>query len=265
MKWIKRLSIFLGCLYLLICGLLFFYQDALIFHPRARAWDHSYGNYEEDWVSLTDGTRLNALRIKAKAGNGQGVVLYLHGNVGDNGRSIYQTRTLQGLSYDLYLVDYRGFGKSESIVDGEEDMTEDFQLVYDRLVGEYGEENIILAGYSLGTGPASFLAANNEPKGVVLIAPYTSLVDMKNEFFWMFPDFLMKYELNNLRYLQASKSPVTILHGTADKLIPFRMGEQLAAIDAGRMKLVALQETGHRGAVLHAQFGKAVAALIAGK
>lgn len=110
--------------------------------------------------------------------------------------------------------------------------------------------------------PACYLAANNEPAGLVLVAPYTSLVDMKNEFFRMFPDFLMKYELNNLGHLERTACPVRIVHGTADELIPYAMAERLEAVDPGRIRLDALEGIGHRGAVLQPAFGAAVAELI---
>lgn len=256
MKWMKRLLYFLGILYLLFCGLLFFAQDALIFHPRALGPDHSYGSYEEEWIELSDGERLNALWLRKPAA--KGVILYLHGNVGSNGRSLYQTRSIVDLGYDLFLVDYRGFGKSTGEVDGEAAMTEDLQAVYDRLKRDYAEENIVLLGYSLGSGPASYLAANNAPKAAVLVAPYRSLLAMKNEFFWMFPDFLMKYRLDNAAHLAAASCPVTLLHGTADELIPFSMSQQLAAIDPGRIKLVKLPNVSHRGAIMNARLAAEV-------
>lgn len=263
MKWIKRLAIALIVLYLGIGASLFAFQEDLLFHPRPRPADHQYGNnvYVEEWIALPDGERLHALNLPAAAGAGRGVVLYLHGNVGDNGRSLRQTRLLEDSGYDRFLVDYRGFGKSEGQVDEEADMTEDLQAVYDYLKKTYPEDRIILAGYSMGSGPASYLAANNAPAGVVLIAPYTSLVAMKNEFFWMFPDLLMKYELNNLEHLAAASCPVHILHGTADQLIPFRMAETLAALDPERITLEPLPGVGHRGAVLHDAFGRAVRAM----
>jgi len=256
MKWIKRLTYTLGILYLLLAGLLYFGQDSLIYHPTALSADHNYGDYEEEWIDLPDGERLNALRLRSAPS--KGVVLYLHGNVGSNGRSLYQTKNLRGLGYDLYLVDYRGFGKSSGKITKEADMTEDLQIVYDRLAAVYGESNILLLGYSLGSGPASFLAAHNQPLGAVLVAPYRSLTAMKNEFFWMFPDFLLKYRLNNEAHLAAAKVPITILHGTEDELIPIQMGQALAALDPSRIKLIELSGVSHRGAILNRRVGEAV-------
>lgn len=265
MRFLKGLLIVFGALYLVIACLLYAYQEAVIFHPRARAADHIYSDYPEEWIEVEEGVRLNALMIPDKpAERAEGVILYLHGNKGDNGRSLHQVKSLMGMGYDLYLVDYRGFGKSEGIIGGEENMTDDLQIVYNELKQHYQEENILLVGYSLGTGPASFLAAENEPRGVVLVAPYTSLIDMKNEFLWMFPDFLLTYELSNLRHLRESRAPVKILHGTNDKLIPIAMGEQLKEVDTDRIELLPLEGVSHRGAIFSDQFSKAVEELIGG-
>lgn len=258
-KWLKRIGILLGALYLVLAVAIYVKQEVLIFHPRAHAADYSYGSYPEKWINTTDGTRLHALHLR---NGGQGVILYLHGNVGDNGRSLYQTNSLRDLGYDLFLVDYRGFGKSEGQLSTEADMTEDLQAVYDHLKTEFSEDKIILAGYSLGSGPASYLAANNQPEAVVLVAPYTSLTDMKNRFFWIFPDFLLKYKLDNRTNLARSNSPVYILHGTNDELIPLAMGQELEALDPERIKLVELNGVGHRGAILNTMFRTVVTELL---
>jgi len=259
MKWIKRIALTLAALYLLTATLLYFNQEALIFHPRAQGANYSYGEYPEEWVELPDGKRLHALHLRE---GGKGVILYLHGNVGNNGRSLYQTRDLHDLGYDLFLVDYRGFGKSEGEVASEAHMTADLQVVYDRLKGEYGEDGIILAGYSLGSGPASYLAANNSPRGVVLVAPYTSLTDMKDLLFPFIPSFLMEYRLDNRANLAASRVPVRILHGVEDELIPVEMARELSALDPDRIKLTELKGKGHRAAILTRRFGEAVKDLV---
>lgn len=258
-KWLKRAGVFFAALYLVLGVAIYFTQETLIFHPRPRAENYSYGNYPESWVTTPDGTRLHGLHLRK---GGRGVILYLHGNVGDNGRSLYQTRSLADLGYDLFLVDYRGFGKSEGELSSEADMTEDLQAVYDHLKTEYPEDKIILAGYSLGSGPASYLAANNKPGAVVLVAPYTSLTDMKNLFFWFFPDFLLKYELDNRSRLARATSPVYILHGADDELIPLAMGKELEALDPGRIKLVEMNGVGHRGAILNSMFRTVVGELV---
>lgn len=262
MKAVKIIGSILAAAYLLVCVALYVFQEVLIFHPRPRAQEYSYGNYPETYIEVEPGIRLNAITIPAGQGReADGVILYLHGNKGDNGRSRHQTKSFAGGNYDTFLVDYRGYGKSGGQIGGEENMTDDLQIVYDQLKTEYAEDHIIIVGYSLGTGPATYLAARNNPQAVVLVAPYTSLIDMKNQFFWMFPDFLMNYELNNLANLAKVEAPVTILHGTADRLIPVSMGKVLAAANPDKTTLVKLEGVSHRGAIFTPELPKTIANL----
>ena len=258
-KWLKRLAYTLGIIYLALCVALYFGQERLLFHPRIHDAAYSYGSYPEEWVGDAPGDRLHALHLRARPNrNAEKVVLYLHGNVGDNGRGLYQTKQLQDLGYDMYLVDYPGFGKSERQLNDESDLTEAMQAAYDRLKKSYGESNIILLGYSLGSGPVSYLMANNEPAGAVLVAPYRSLTAMKNLWFWMFPDFLLKYELNNQANLAEATSPTILLHGTEDPLIPYAMSEELRAVAPERIELKKLKGVTHRGAIFRPEVKAAV-------
>ena len=246
-------------IYLLICIVLYSFQEALIFHPMPRAQEYSYGNFPETYIEVAPGVQLNAITIPARQGKAaDGVILYLHGNKGDNGRSRHQTKSFAGGNYDTFLVDYRGYGKSRGQIGGEENMTDDLQVVYDHLKTKYAEDKLIIVGYSLGTGPATYLAANNNPQAVVLVAPYTSLIDMKNQFFWMFPDFLLNYQLNNLANIQKANAPVTILHGTADRLIPVSMGEALAEANPKNTTLITLPGVSHRGAIFTPDLPKTI-------
>lgn len=259
MKWLKRLAAFCLFLYLAACAALYFGQESMLFHPRRHAADHSYGNYREEWVETDRGSKIHALHLRPRPNeNAETVVLYLHGNVGDNGRSVYQTSKLAAAGYDLFLVDYPGYGKSDGQLTGEADLTQALQAAYDRVAGEYGEQNIILLGYSMGTGPASYLAAENDPRGAVLVAPYESLTAMKDLWFWMFPDFLLKYPMDNAARLARAKTPITLVHGTADELIPFAMSERLRAMNPERIELLPLPGGSHRGAILSPTVVKAV-------
>ena len=260
LKWTALVA---TIIYLALAIGLYAYQDNLLFHPAARPADHTYGAYPESAVPVAEGVELNALTVSADPGQvAPGVVLYLHGNRGDNGRSVRQTSALTDLGYDLFLVDYRGFGKSTGAISSDAELTEDLQAVYDYLLEFYAEENIIVMGYSLGTGPATYLAAKNRPRGAVLVAPYTSLLDMKNEFFWMFPDFLLRYEMSNLRNLRATVVPVRIVHGTADPLIPVGMARRLLAANPEVVRLAEAEGVSHRGAIFDPAVREAVWELI---
>ena len=266
MKYLKWLAIIFVVGYLGVGTLLYVYQDSLLFHPMPRPAQHSYGDFAEETIELPDGETLNATFLPTTRGDtAAGVILYLHGNRGDNGRSLRQTDALSDLPYDRYLVDYRGFGKSTGTIRSDLDLTEDLQLVYDQLKRKYREDNIVILGYSLGSGPATYLAANNRPRGVVLAAPYTSLVAMKNEFFWMYPDFLIRYELNNSRNVAAARVPIRIVHGAADRLIPVEMSRSLRAANPDYVTLDERRGVSHRGAIFDPAIRASVEELIEAK
>jgi pimeloyl-ACP methyl ester carboxylesterase len=261
MKWIKRLSLLAVAGYLLLLLGLYFYQERLLFHPSPLAADYDFGEGREEVLTAADGTPLHLLTFPRP--DSEKAVLYLHGNRGSNRRSLYQTRELREMDASVYLMDYRGYGKSGGELEREADFLDDAQLAYDSLVRRHGEENLIIVGYSLGTGPASYLAARNDPAHTVLVAPYSSLTDMKNRWFWFVPDFILRFPLDNVERLRQSDDAVTILHGVEDELIPYAMAEELRAVDPERIELIPLEQTGHRRAILHPAFGRTLRRLLA--
>ena len=123
--------------------------------------------------------------------------------------------------------------------------------------------NVLLVGYSLGTGMASYLAARNHPRHCVLVAPYASLTGMKNLWLWAVPDFILKYPMNTLENVPHANCPVTVLHGNQDELIPYAMAEEIRDAAPDRVELIELPGTGHRGAILHPRFGEVMQRIMA--
>ncbi len=245
LKWLAGLTL---AGYVAISALAYFYQERLLFHPRAQASDYVYDWGEEVAVPVADGVDLSTVWVR-KPGN-RGVVLYFHGNVGDNNRGLYQMRSVMELPYDIVFVDYRGFGKSGGAPESDEQLLTDVQAVYDTVKASYREDQIHLLGYSLGTGMAAYLAAENRPAHLTLVAPYTSLDDMKDELFWWLPGGMLKYHLATEDRIADVACPIDIYHGTEDELIPFGMSEELTRLSPKLATLHALEGVGHRGAIL---------------
>jgi uncharacterized protein len=255
MKPLKIISIALLSLYGLGCGILYIAQDQIIFNAEPLSEDFKFRKGEEVEIEVEQNLFINNVLLKEPSP--KGAILYLHGNKGNNRRCIRQAETFEGLGYDIMIPDYRGYGKSDGVIESEEQLFSDVQKVYNHLKSSYDESKIIIVGYSLGTGMASYLAAHNQPSQLVLIAPYLNFYDLKDRFIKIVPDFLVKYPLNNKKYLQSVKCPISILHGSIDEIIPYESSTLLASTNQ-KIKLFTLEGTNHRSAIFHNQVRKLI-------
>lgn len=174
-------------LYILICALLYFFQEKLIFFPEKLPKDFKFSFYEkteEISIKTRDNILLNGVLFKAD--NAKGVILYLHGNAGSINSWGDVAGIYTALQYDVFMVDYRGYGKSEGKINNEQQFYEDMQATYDKLKTMYDESKIIVLGYSIGTGPATKIASANHPKLLILQAPYYSLRDLMKHLYLLF-------------------------------------------------------------------------------
>ncbi len=258
MKWLKRIAYFFVFVYIILCIGLYFVQDRIIFHPHPIDQSHQFRTGIEVELKVEEGVFMNCLWIKEP--NAKGAILYLHGNRGNIRRCIRQAQMMEGNGYDLFLVDYRSYGKSDGQLKSEEQLFADVQIAYDFLKKSYPENRIAIVGYSIGTGMASYIAAHNNPQQLALVAPYVSLLDLKNRYIPIIPGFLMKFRFRNDLYLPMVKCPVTIFHGTDDNVIPYDSAVDLEALDPKKIKLITLKGVSHRGAIFSRLFVKTMAA-----
>lgn len=244
MKGLRIFGVFLFALYCLFCTGLYFGQDYLIFDPVTLQDDFVFGKGIELDIPSDGGVSIHTLLLRDE--NARGALLYLHGNRGSNRRCLRQAGMFEGLGYDIYMPDYRGYGKTGGTIESEKQLFRDVQAVYDEIRKTHEESRIIIIGYSLGTGMASYLAAQNNPKHLVLLAPYESFIDLKDRKIPILPDFIVKYPLDNAKHLRDVRCPVTLVHGTEDSIIPFDSSVKLQKIRPDATRLVVLEGTSHR-------------------
>ena len=227
MKRLKKGIIALLSVYLLIMGILHVFQEKLIFLPEEIDKNYTYDfpfNFEEVNLTTSDNETINALHIKAE--NPAGVILYFHGNQGNLIRWGEITSYFTQYSYDVFVIDYRGYGKSTGVFN-EERMYEDALLSYKYLQKQFSEEDIVVYGRSLGTTFAAKVASKNAPKHLVLEAPFYSLHNAANHKYKVVPEFLLNFKFKTYEFISKIKAPVTIFHGDQDKITPFEGGKAL--------------------------------------
>lgn len=241
------LSVILG-IYLLVCILMYFFQEKMIFFPQTLPKDFTFQFdhiFEERFIEMKDGTNLHALLFKTE--NPKGVIFYLHGNAGSLQGWGSVAETFVDLNYDVLVLDYRGYGKSEGSITGEAQLYEDIQIVYDHLKQEYPEKQITVLGHSIGAGMAAKVASANSPRLLILQAPFYSLPDLANNTFPLnlFPAFLIRYKFKTWKFLREADMPVVILHGDEDEIIGYDSSLKLQREFKAEDTLITLKGAGH--------------------
>jgi len=244
-KWVLSIIIFL---YITTCTYLYFQQESILFHPTKLSADYQYDfdvDFEEKIIVGEDGTILNGVLFKAE--NSKGLVFYLHGNTGDITRCEKDAYVYTNLGYDCFVLDYRGFGKSEGKIISQNQFYTDVEIAYDSLCEQYNESDIIILGYSIGTGPAAMLAAKSDAKHLILLAPYYSMVDMMNNQYPFIPSYFLEYKLKTYEFIPRVKSPISIFHGDADEIIYFGSSLKLKEHFSSKDELITLSGQLHGG------------------
>lgn len=229
---------------LLLMGILHTFQEKLIFLPEEIQADYQYNfTFDFDEVNLRteDNQTINALHIKAE--NPKGIILFFHGNKGNLIRWGEITSYFTQFNYDVFVIDYRGYGKSTGSFD-EEQMYKDALLSYNYVKSKFNEEEIVVYGRSLGTTFASKVGEENKPKHIILEAPFFSLHNAANHKYKIVPKFLLNFKFRTDELVKKISSPTTIFHGTNDKITPYKGSEELYKLLTVSEKELILLENG---------------------
>ena len=235
-------------MYISLCGLLFVFQEKLIFFPQKLNKNFNFSfdqEFEEINIKSLDGILLNGLLFKSDSSNG--LIYYLHGNAGSLLSWGEVAKTYTDLYYDVFMLDYRGFGKSGGSISNQEQLYQDVQIAYIEMKKRYNEEKIIVLGYSIGTGLASKIASRNNPKLLILQAPYYSLKDMMKHTYPIIPTFILKYEFETNKDITDCSMPIVIFHGNQDEVIYYNSSIKLSKLFKNTDTLITLNGQKHNG------------------
>lgn len=226
----------------------YLFQERFIFHPEKLSKDFKfrYDNQvvEEYNIEVKEGVTINGLHFRCE--NPKGVVYYLKGNsksIKGWGKFAIDF-TYQG--WDVIMIDYRGFGKSTG-KRSQEAMHRDVQRVYDKIKTHVAEKYIVVYGRSLGTGFATKLASKNNPRMLILACPYYSILKSIQRYIPLRSlSFVVRYSMNTYKWLKYVKCPIKILHGTKDRITPFKSSLKLAKIQPQNTRLYPIIDAGHK-------------------
>lgn len=263
-KRIKKGFIIIVTLYILLCGFFYFYQDRIIIFRPQKLDKNFVFRFKEDFeeinIKMADGNLLNGLLFKSDST--KGLIFYLHGNAG----TLESWGNLAGyytaMYYDVFMLDYRGFGKSEGSIESQNQLFDDVRIVYDEMKKRYDETSIVIMGYSVGTGIAAKLASENNPKMLILHAPYYNMASVVQYFCPVIPDFLIRYKLETNRYIKDCTMPIVIYHGDSDKTINYQNSIRLKELLKPTDSLILLQGQGHNAITQNSDYLKSIVGVL---
>lgn len=224
---ILALGIFAYCVLVLM---LFLGQRTALYHPSDFVPDPArYGvaDMSVRRIETPDGANLLAW-WKPPVDATRPTIVYFHGNAGHLGNRGRQARFFLDAGYGMLLVSWRynaGAGGSPS----EDGLLTDGRAALAFVAAQgIGPDRTILYGESLGTGVAVAMAAETEVAGLVLLYAYSSIADVAQDRFWFAPTrWLVRDEYDSVARIAAVRTPILILHGDRDTIIPVKFARRL--------------------------------------
>lgn len=219
--------------YVLLVTLATIFQEKILFWNTKIEVNYQYqfkGNFEEMWFHPEAHVNLNALYFKTDLRKRKGLVLYFHGNADDLRRWGKYAEDFTKNGYDMLMMDYRQFGKSTGEL-SEKTFYTDAHYLYEWAKKRFPENEIIIYGRSLGTGIATRLASETNPKMLLLETPYFSLIDVGMSYLPIIPfDFLLRYKMRTDLCIKRVHCPIHLFHGLKDEVVPYKSSLKLVTL-----------------------------------
>ncbi|MCZ8292407.1 MAG: alpha/beta fold hydrolase [Hylemonella sp.] len=234
-------------------------QRGWIFQPSDRSWwrgDEAAQGMKDVWVDFTSRETGQAVKLHglwlahpdlARKPDAP-VMLYLHGARFNVVGSAFRARRMQELGFSVLAVDYRGFGKSTPELPSETMAYEDARAAWDWLGRQYPGRPRYIFGHSLGGAIAIELAAQVEDEhGTLVEGTFTSIPDVVSSFKWGWlpvgPLITQRFEA--VKRVPDIGSPLLVVHGAKDTLIPPELGRKLFDAATGRKAFVLVEGGSH--------------------
>ncbi|MFB4161625.1 alpha/beta hydrolase [Geomicrobium sp. JSM 1781026] len=225
MRFAKILTM-IGSVFLAIVGLIYFFQEQIIFHPTAvdeaqTARLEAADGVEEMIVQTPDGTLLHGWFV---GDSKQDMILYYGGNAENVSNKAAEVNE-RWPERNVVLMNYRGYGASEG-TPGEEELFSDALYVYDE-VAENAEQ-ITVMGRSLGTAVAAYVADNRDVDRAIFVTPFDRLASVGAAQFPFLPvDLLLRHPFDTKEHLQDVSAPMLMIVAGDDEVVPFERSRAL--------------------------------------
>ena len=219
-------------IYFLVLVFLYFYQRNLLYHPNENNYSEDKIAVDIEKVKIQTADNIELLGwYHEKNLKDYKTLVYFHGNAGSLENRIHKLNHFQDMNINFLIIAWRGFNGNKG-KPSERGLYVDGKSAIDWLKKKgVDEKNLILYGESLGTGVATHLAQNKNYAGVILETPFTSMVDAAKNFYPYIPiNLLLKDKFENFKKVKNINTPILVMHGEVDQIVPFSMGKKIYEI-----------------------------------
>jgi fermentation-respiration switch protein FrsA (DUF1100 family) len=220
-------------------------EPRMIYHPD-RQIDQTPNqvglNYNDITLTTSDGLKINGWYLPSRTDSTFTVLLF-HGNAGNISHRLEKLAALHDLGVNTFLIDYRGYGRSEGKPD-EQGTYLDALAAYDYLVTQrkVAQRSIVVYGESLGSAIAADLATKVDIGGLILEEAFTSIGDVGQKMFPFFPvRWLVRNKYDTLSKMPRINVPLLIFHSRDDEIFNMRHAQRLLAAANNPKQLVELR------------------------
>lgn len=235
---------------------MYFLQDAVLFHPVTLNRTHSY-NFPEPHkdisIPIDSEDTLNLVDFESTGAVSKGIVLYFHGNKRNISWYAKYIPYFTRHGYQVLMIDYPGFGKSTGKLT-EQKLYDWAMQVYKIARKRFSADSIIIYGKSMGTGIAAQLASVRDCQRLILETPYYDFPAVVKHYLPVYPvKWMLHYEIPTWQYLQKVTAPVTIFHGTRDRIVPYRNSKRLLPFLKQTDEIITLKGGSHNNLFMYGQ------------
>ena len=215
--------------YFVIILFVYFYQRSLLYHPSENNYlnDKISFSYKEIFIETDKNIKLKSWFIEKDLEKFKTILLF-HGNAGNLFNRVYKLNELNKLNLNILIISWRGFSGNEG-KPTEKNLYHDAEAAVKWLNSRgVNNKNIILYGESLGTGVATELGKQNIFGGIILESPFTSIAKAAKIYYPYLPiNLVLKDRFNSIEKIQSITTPILIMHGKKDNIVPQKMGLEL--------------------------------------
>ena len=232
-KNLLQLVLIIFFLYFLVLVFLYFFQRNLLYHPNENNYSDDKISVDIEKVEILTPDNIELLGwYHEKNLKDYKTLVYFHGNAGSLENRIHKLNHFQDMNINFLIIAWRGFSGNNG-KPSEQGLYMDGESAIEWLIKKKGvdEENLILYGESLGTGVAIHIAQNRSFAGLILETPFTSMIDAAKTFYPYIPvSLLLKDKFENFKKIENINSPILVMHGEVDQIVPFSMGKKIFEI-----------------------------------